>query len=65
MIIARGFPKGKHGEMAYLEKYDDLRSDPRRLLDGGAGSDFHCCNYHWGNGGATADSSGGTSTVPE
>ncbi len=51
--------EGKHGEMAYLEKYDDLRSDPRRLLDG-ARSVISCAfNYHWGNGGATADSSGG------
>ena len=26
--------RGWHGEMNYLEKYDDVRSDPRRLLDG-------------------------------
>lgn len=26
--------QGKHGEMAYLEKYADVRHDPRLLLDG-------------------------------
>lgn len=25
---------GMHGEMTYLSKYDDVRGDPRRLLDG-------------------------------
>ena len=51
--------EGKHGEMAYLEKYDDLRSDPRRLLDG-ARSVISCAfNYHWGDEGAAADGSGG------
>lgn len=25
---------GKHGEMGYLEKYDDVRADPRLLLEG-------------------------------
>lgn len=27
---------GRHGEMAYLERYDDLRRDPRTLLEGAA-----------------------------
>ena len=26
--------RGWHGDMSYLEKYDDVRSDPRQLLDG-------------------------------
>lgn len=43
---------GKHGEMAYLEKYDDLRSDPRLLLDG-ARSVISCAFGYGGSFGST------------
>lgn len=42
---------GKHGEMAYLEKYDDLRSDPRLLLDG-ARSVISCAFSYGGSFGS-------------
>lgn len=32
----RWIAEGMHGEMSYLSKYDDVRSDPRLLLDGAA-----------------------------
>lgn len=31
---ARWLAEGRHGEMAYLEKYGDVRADPRLLLEG-------------------------------
>lgn len=47
---------GMHGSMTYLEKYDDLRSDPRLLLDG-ARSVVSCAfSYFWGgNGGCCGE----------
>lgn len=47
---------GMHGSMTYLEKYDDLRSDPRLLLEG-ARSVVSCAfSYFWGgNGGCSRE----------
>lgn len=47
---------GMHGSMTYLEKYDDLRSDPRLLLEG-ARSVVSCAfSYFWGgNGGCCGE----------
>ena len=36
---------GCHGEMSYLERYDDVRSDPRQLLDGAQSLIVTAFNY--------------------
>lgn len=33
-IYARWINQGRHGNMSYLERYDDVRNDPRLLLEG-------------------------------
>lgn len=44
----RWISEGMHGEMAYLEKYRDIRSNPTQLLQG-ARSVISCAfNYWWG-----------------
>lgn len=35
-IYLRWIADGRHGEMSYLERYQDVRDDPRLLLDGAA-----------------------------
>ena len=34
LMYQRWLSEGKHGDMAYLAKYDEVRHDPRLLLDG-------------------------------
>lgn len=41
---------GKHGDMSYLEKYADVRHDPRRLLDGAKSMIVAAFSYYWGEG---------------
>lgn len=45
--------RGKHGDMAYLEKYSDVRNDPRLLLEGARSMIVAAFCYNWGvNGNA-------------
>lgn len=44
-IIDRWISSGCHGEMSYLEKYKDLRRDPRLLLDGA--QTVICCAFDY------------------
>ena len=42
----RWLADGRHGEMKYLEKYDEVRSDPRLLLDGARSVIVAAFNYY-------------------
>lgn len=54
---------GKHGEMAYLEKYDDLRSDPRLLLDGARS--VISCAFSYGGSFESTESAGSSGSADD
>ena len=41
----RWIAEGKHAGMTYLDRYDDVRSDPRLLLDGA--QTVICCAFDY------------------
>lgn len=44
-VIAAWLAAGHHGEMSYMERYGELRSDPRLLLDGA--KTVICCAFDY------------------
>lgn len=44
-VMAEWLDAGRHGEMGYMERYGDLRSDPRLLLDGA--KTVICCAFDY------------------
>lgn len=44
-VMDRWLADGRHGEMSYMERYNDLRSDPRLLLEGA--KTVICCAFDY------------------
>lgn len=53
--------EGRHGDMGYLEKYAEVRHDPRLLLDGARSMIVAAFSYYWGEGSNRSDRPAGHS----